>query len=91
MLLTLGTRDDHLAVLEDQGSCTSRVLETHDQRGETSRIILSITAMVADLLQIELRAQIRSRNQILDARRLILRHMLVAIRVSRWRRHARHN
>ena len=82
LVFTLGARNNHLAILENE-CCGSRgIFEAHDQRSKTSRIILGIAAMVADCLQVEFGVKIGSRHQVLDARRLVLRHLLVAISVG---------
>ena len=89
-LLTLGACDDHLAVLEDEGRCACRLLDTHDQCSKTSWIVLSVTTAVADLLQIEFLIQVGSGNQILNARLLMSGHLSVTIvRVGRRCSHVR--
>lgn len=79
LLLALGARDDHLAVLKDESRCPRRLAETHDQGGKSLRVVLRIAAVVAYLLQVEAALQIGSRDQVLDLGRLVLGDLSLAL------------
>jgi len=48
ILLTLSAGDDHLTILENKCGSPGRLLESHDKRSKSLRIILSISTMITN-------------------------------------------
>lgn len=51
VILRLGTGDDHLSTREDQSRCLG-LTDTHNDRSETLRVVLSVTSVQSDSLEV---------------------------------------
>lgn len=51
IILRLGTSDDHLSTREDQGRCFG-LTDTHDDRSKTLGVVLSVTRVQSDGLEV---------------------------------------
>ena len=51
VVLRLGTSDDHLSTRKDQSRCLG-LTDTHDNRSETLGVVLSVTRVQSDGLEV---------------------------------------
>ena len=71
VLLRLGSCADHFARAEDQ-CCRLRLSNAHDSCRESFRLVLHVSSFKTNLVQIQLRSQFCSGDNILQGRHVVL-------------------
>ena len=79
LLLTFGTRDNHLARLKNKSGSSVRVLHPHDYGCKSLWIVLSISTFQSDVFQNQFLIEFSSRDQILQNWALELRLLIGSI------------
>jgi hypothetical protein len=67
VVLRLGTSHNHLSTRKDQSSRLG-LANTHDDSGETLRVVLSVTSVKSDSLQIETSREVDGCHNVLEGR-----------------------
>lgn len=68
VLLTFGSGDDHFSVFEYQGGGALGLSQRHPECWKPLRVVHCVSALEADLLQVELALQVGRRDQVLYLR-----------------------